>query len=92
MKEIEITHHARDRICERLKIPKRAALRNARVAYRDGLTKHNTRCDLSKYMARREAVEKGPQVIIKAYRDTLYYFAKNILITVTPIPSHLTNL
>lgn len=83
--ECVVSKHGRDRIRERIGIPKKAVEKNAKRAYEHGLKHGELNGGLKKYA---DAVyfENRTANNIRIYCGMTYVFCGNVLITVMPLP------
>ena len=86
--ELIITPHACKRMKERLGLGKKAAKRNAQIAYDKGMCHAETRTRLKRYLDK-EYLEYGNANNMRVYGEHLYLFRGKTLITIYQIPRKL---
>lgn len=91
MSDIIITDHAYDKAKERFSFSKPALERVAGKAYREGITHSSSSGNLKKYITKLWFDYKKADNI-KIYGEIIFFFSKNILITVYQIPHSLRKL
>lgn len=79
-----VTTHGKNRMRERCGIPKRAAERNAQLAFDRGLTYDRTHGKLREYIDRRSDTTNITD--IRVWDGNIYVFYGETLLTVYPIP------
>ena len=81
------SNHARDRINERLGLPKKSAAKNAAVALEHGVSHKEATGRLRKYIAYLYLSHGKAASNIRIYGNHVYIFAGSRLITVLPLPN-----
>lgn len=83
-----ITGHAYDRMKERLGLGKKAAKRNAQIAYDKGMRHTDTRSRLKRFLDK-EYLEYRNANNMRVYGENVYMFRGKTLITVIPMTRKL---
>lgn len=93
---IEISHHAFERMHERLGLNKKAIIRMVEKAYELGLTHNQASGNLYKYISQQHNLYKHKGNCIKIYGENMFVFNKQvdrvILVTVFQLPNNLKSL
>lgn len=84
-----VTKHAKERMIQRLGIPKKSIQRIAEKAYHDGVYRQKTKGRLHKYLTKIAATNSEASNL-HLYGDKVFVFNANVLVTVLQIPSNLT--
>ena len=79
-----VTTHGKNRMKERCGIPKRAAERNAQMAFDKGLTYEKTHGKLREYIDNKRNTSNITD--IRVWNGSIYVFHGETLLTVYPIP------
>lgn len=86
-----VSHHAKQRIKERIGVPKKSTERTFELALKRGLHHRDATGNLHKWMTSQITNKKGVQGVI--YNQKLFlYNSKEILITVITVPNNLAKL
>lgn len=86
--EINITDHARDRIRERVGLPKKAVDGNVVAAFEYGVTHKEATGRLRKYFEYLFLSQGNVGANIRLYGNNVYIFTRNnMLVTVLPLPN-----
>jgi hypothetical protein len=83
---MDITQHAKERIRERVGIPKRSVDKNAEQALTYGVTHKEATGRLKKYFEYL-FLSHGIGANIRLYANNVYIFTREKLITVLPLPN-----
>lgn len=87
--KIEITRHAEQRMRERLGLNKKSIERMAQRAYDNGICHSETRGNLNKWITKVYFSNKNANNI-RLYRNMLYIFCNDVLVTVFHVPHKLS--
>ena len=89
MDDLIITNHAADRFRERVKLPKRAVTKNARLALEKGISQAEATGQLRKYIDNLYRNEAQQANNIRIYCGMVYIFYFDTLLTLFPVPKPL---
>jgi len=85
MSEIQISKHARKRIAERVKIPKRAVDNHVAKSIQEGKTVADYEGGVKNYLKDRYRIRNGVDLIV-VFQDYIYVWANGVLVTVLSLP------
>lgn len=89
--EVVVTHHAGDRIKERIGGSKHTVERMAKKALVLGISEQSASGQLKRYIAKKR-LKKGMADNIRIYHQHVYLFANSILITVFRLPNRFLKI
>lgn len=87
---MRVSRHAKNRIKERVGVPKASSDRLAQIVLERGVERRQTRGRLNKWLtAKYYSSPKFEETQIYAYGDKAYIFAGDTLVTVIQIPQNI---
>lgn len=92
MTAVAVSDHARDRLHERLGLPKRAACRWAEQAFDRGRRPEQARPALALYLRAQAASEAGAARVVVVHHGVCAVFSEAVLVTLYPVPDELRRL